>query len=79
MKILAEAEIFTVEAGMVVWFGWLELDVWSARIRIAEFCRGDTSEGEIKSCEQLFYYFLYRGTVSSLVCGTTCSDSGPRC
>jgi len=79
MKIPAEAEIFTVEAGMVVWFGWLELGVWSARIRIAEFCRDDNSKGELKRCEQLFYFLLYRGTVSSLVCGGTCNNSGPRC
>ena len=28
MKILAEAVEFTVEAGMVVGFSWLELGVW---------------------------------------------------
>ena len=45
-------------------FGGLVVD-------IAELCRGDTSEGEIKGCEQLVCYFLYKGTVSNLVCGGT--------
>lgn len=26
---------------------------------VAEFCRGDTSEGELKSCEQLVYFSLH--------------------
>ena len=33
---------------------------------------------KLKSYEQLGFIFLYRGTVSSLVYGGTCSDSGPR-
>ena len=47
-------------------------------VDIAEFCRGDTSGREIKSCEQLVHCFFCRGIASSLFCDGTCNNSGPK-